>query len=293
MPYFKEALLKNVNRIGSNDKATYANLVKGGQLGLGEHLRNIDAATPLVLPSVIPVVTHIPEMFKKVPNLPEMLKALIEGHAKTITGIDLTYSIETGAGYNYKDSQVAEVPIRATRAPVTATFTFPDYAGEIVRNFFKNWQEMIIDPETQFSKLSSYLPSGGGEKMDPFVYSYFTMDILYIQPDITLLPENIIGASLEINMFPKTIGPFPRKRDVNAAHTVPEVPVEFSGVIKDDANTYSLGVQTAKLLSLHKANYHYAENPTDSNTKQTIQTESGLQGEINEILNDFKLINSI
>ena len=99
MPYYREALSK-FKDINQNPDTQYANIVHAGQLGVASDLRKIDACTPLALPSIIPVVIHIPNMFKKIQFMPELLKEIIERHAKSITGLEFGYTLEDGEGSN-------------------------------------------------------------------------------------------------------------------------------------------------------------------------------------------------
>ena len=284
MPYYREALSK-FKDINQNPDTQYANIVHAGQLGVASDLRKIDACTPLALPSIIPVVIHIPNMFKKIQFMPELLKEIIERHAKSITGLEFGYTLEDGEGFTFKDSQPANIPTRTTVSPITPAFTFPDYNGQIIRNFFNNWIEMIIHHETQFSKLSSYLNT---EEIDPFVYSWFCMDILWIQFDITWLPQNIVDSFMTINMYPRTPGNFTYKRDVNAAYDIPEVSVEFNSVLKRNENTKLLGIETAKMLQMHKTNFNFAQLAIDDDWDKNVEITSGIKGEMDNILQDWK-----
>jgi len=53
-----DALIHNVDKIAGLSNQSYANIIKGAQLGLGPRLTYIDSATPLVFPNAIIIVTN-------------------------------------------------------------------------------------------------------------------------------------------------------------------------------------------------------------------------------------------
>ena len=171
------ALLKNVQGITNNPNASVNNIAAGGQLGVGPRLALIDAATPLVFAPAIPIITHIPEMMKSVPGMGGILKALVERHSKTITGVDFGYEMDEGAAYVLADGQEAKVPTINKRTQIAPNMTFAEIQGNLVWNFFRQWMTMISSPDTHFSSMASMV--GDSAQLNPFVYSYFSMDIDY------------------------------------------------------------------------------------------------------------------
>lgn len=280
MGTFKESLINGIENI-TTGPGTVNNIMEGGQLGLGSRLPNIDAATPLVFPSVVPVITHVPTMFYQVDKMPELLKALVEQHTKTIDGVDFGYTVEEGDGYTLTDGQDVKVPLRGKRAAISPTMTLQEIQGNIVFNFMKTWMSMLSHPDTGFSKLSSFI---GSEDIDPFVFSYFSMDLLLIQFDITMLPKNIIDAVFVTCMWPKGAGNIGIKKEVGTS-TTQERSLEFNGILQHNYNTYRAGQIIAEMLSLHKANFDYAvpiATDLDSEVK-----DLGISNEISEIMKDF------
>ena len=103
MTVLQGALLNNIANISNNQSATINDITKGGQLGIGPRLANIDAATPLVFAPAIPIITHIPTMFDKVENMGSILKSLVERHTKTITNVDFGYEMDEASAYILAD----------------------------------------------------------------------------------------------------------------------------------------------------------------------------------------------
>jgi len=281
MTVLKEALLNNVATITAPDSGTINNIEIGGQLGIGPHIPSIDAATPLVFAPAVPVITHIPTMFKSIPHMPGILKALVERNAKTITGIDFGYEMDEGSGYILADGQEAKVPTKNKRTAISPNMTFPEIQGNLVWNFFRTWMSMISHPDTHFSKLAAM---SSDASIDPFVYSYFCMDMLFIQFDPTMLPENIIDAIFVTTMWPKTTGTMGIKREVGTTD-VPERSVDFNGIVTHNVSTYAAGKAIAEVLQLHKADFDYA-TPVAASIEESAR-DHGVSKEISEILADF------
>lgn len=281
MSEMKDALLKNVPFLGSKN-GTVANIPQAGQLGVGSHLTMLDGSTPETFNPVVPIVTHTPTMMDERGSMAAVLKALIERHTKSISGIDIEYTLESADSFTLADGQAAKVPTKSKRAAISPTMTFPEVTGNLVWNFFREWIGMIDHPDTHASKLTS-MPTFG--EIDPFVYSYFSMDICWIQFDRTYLPKNIIDASFTTMMFPTSGGgPLGMKKDVGATEVM-ERSVTFEGIAQHNDNTKAAGIAIAEVLQLHKANYDLAV-PV-ATTISDIASDKGVQAEIAEIGKTF------
>src|SRR5574344_286581 len=93
--YMNDAILQKVTSLGVAPDAQVANLARSGQLGTGIRTAKLDGATPAIFNPVVGVVLTVPSMWDRWPKLQEMLKAVMETHAKSISGIDFNYSLET------------------------------------------------------------------------------------------------------------------------------------------------------------------------------------------------------
>lgn len=282
MPVMDKALLKNIPYIGGANNGTFANIPQSGQLGVGAHLSLLDGSTPETFNPVVPIVTHTPTMMDKRGNMAEVLKALIERHTKSISGIDVEYTLESADSFTLADGQSAKVPTKSKRAAISPSMTFPEVTGNLVWNLFREWMSMIDHPDTHSSKLSS-MPAFG--EMDPFIYSFFCMDICWIQFDRTYLPKNIIDASFTTMMFPTNGGgPMGMKKDVGTTEVM-ERSVSFEAILQHNSNTKSAGIAIAEVLQLHKANFDLAVPITT--TISDIASNKGIQAEIAEIGRTF------
>lgn len=253
-------LITNAGQLAATDTSTIADIVNGAQLGYGPNLPQIDGATPLVLSPIVPIVTHIPTMLANVQYAPEILKALVERHAKEISGIDFGYQLESSSTPVGQDGQELHMPTNSKRTQVNPTFTWQEITGNLVWNFIKNWIEMIKQPDTQASSLTAI---DLGDPMLPMLMSSFTMDILFIQFDPTFRPENIIDAFFVTNMWPTETGMIGAKRQIGHSEMVDRT-IAFNGVLQHNRNTKVAGQIIADALGLHRSNYDFAVAITTS-----------------------------
>jgi len=260
MPASTTALIENAGYLGALSTDTVANLAGingtpiGTQLGLGVNLPNIDAATPLIMMPTVAIVTHAPTMFQNFPYFNETLKALIETHAREINGIDLEYNMEDAATPAGHDGQEMHMPTNSKRVAVNPTITLPEVSGNLVWNFIKTWMWMMKSPDTQASILSA-VETG---TMSPQLFSYFSMDILFIQFDQTMRPENIIDGWFCCNMWPTGTGPFGAKRVIGQSE-MPERQIPFHGILQHNPNTKAVAKIIAQGLALHTVNYNFSQ----------------------------------
>ena len=284
MSVLQGALLKNVANIANNPAATINDLSKGGQLGIGPRLPQIDGSSPLVFAPAVPIITHIPTMMNAVPQMKSILKSLVERHSKTITGVDFGYEMDEGSAYILADGQEAKVPTKNKRTAIAPNMTFAEIQGNLVWNFFRQWMNMISSADTHFSSMASLT---GSTDIDPFVYSYFSMDMLLISFDPTMLPKNIIDAVFITTMYPKNSGMLGLKREVATSET-PERSIDFNGIIQHNSNVYKAAVAIAETLQLHRANFNFA--PAVATSIESNASGAGsISEEISSILSTFKL----
>lgn len=276
------ALLNNVaTGIAAGETSKLANIAVGGQLGLGARLPLIDAATPQVFSPVVAIVTHTPSMFKQVQHADSILKALVERHAKSITGIDFGYTLDsqdTPAGH---DGQTIKMPTAAKRTEVNPTFVWQEIQGNLVWRFFMNWIRMIRHPDTNASSLAALTPEG---ELNPMLLSSFTMDVCFIQFDPTMRPENIIDVSMITAMWPQETGLIGMQREIGTTQ-LQERSIPFNGVIQHNDSTFVAGQNIARALNLHRANFDKA--PAVAAQIEEKLADKGISAEIEEITSEF------
>lgn len=284
-PFMSDALLEKVVGLGSHLQGTVANVSRSGQNGTGVRITKLDGATPLVFNPVIPVVLTVPTMWNKFPQKQEILRALMETHARNITGIDFSYSLETSQVQIGHDGQQMDAPTKTTRSQVNPSATFTEYTGNIIYKFFQDWMFDIQHPDTN----ASALPAMGvmDENMPGWTMSAYSMSMLFIQPDPTGLPDRIIDAFVICNMFPKDMGEIGFQRQLGTTETK-ERSINFTGIVQHNNNTKELGIRVMKMLGLHRINYNNAlpgltgsVNPNTAIQEDLKGLEGGLHWEAN------------
>lgn len=275
-----DSLIREAGRIAGEESATIANLASGAQLGLGAHLTNLDAATPLTLNPIIPIVTSVPTMFENIPHAEDTLKALIERHPKSISGIDFEYQLEGSPTPVGHDGQQLNMPTNARRTQVTPQFTWQEVTGNLIWNFFKMWISMTRDANTQASSLAALDDTA---ELLPQLVSSFSMDVIFIQFDSTMRPENIIDAFICTGMWPQQTGMAGWQRTVGEV-TMPERSISFNAVLQHTERTRQAGRAIAEVLGLHRVNFN--QIAPVANQIASRLTDKGIQQEAAEVIND-------
>lgn len=285
----KSSFLSSVNAntkasLFSHDKSQPVNVLVGGQNGYGPRLPQIDAATPITFNPIVPVITHMPSLFKHYEGMDKIWKALIEQYARSIDGIDFGYTLEEAAVPIGGDGQEIKVPTNARRTPVDPSISWSaEMPGNIIWEATRLWMMMYRDPDTQVSRLSAELAADNAQ-FDPMLMSAFSMSILFIQYDNTMRPDNIITAFFVSNMWPKETGMLGAKMEVGTSE-IKERTVPFTGIVQHNAQTVKVGVQVAHMLNLHKINYDFAAPVSDS--LEDSLAAAGIGREISETKETF------
>ena len=289
---WKDATREHVTELGISElderyPGRAANIIDGGQLGTGIQITRLDAATPLVFNPAVLVVTQTPAMWDPYPYAQKMLKSLVEVHAKGVTGLDVSYTLETATTPVGWDGQEMKVPTRTTRAAVDPSFTWQEVTGNLVWNFMRKWIFDIQHPDTNASLMSATLDAN--QTMPPFLMSSFSMSMMAIQFDPTMLPENIIDGMYYTCMFPTSTGDFGLER-THGTTKVMDRTIQFTALVQHNENTKWLAQEMATILQFHKVNYNKAiAGPGGS--AQDIQSRyggAGVNNELQHVLQYFK-----
>lgn len=285
MPEAVNSLIRNAGRLATLPNDIVANIVDGAQLGYGNHLPMVDAATPLVMPMIVPVVTHSPTMFRNLPGYDDVLKALVERHAKSIEGIDFGYQLEGNSVPAGHDGQNMFMPTATKRTQVNPSFTWPELTGMLVWNFVRNWITMIKDPDTQAATSAAL--TVGLDTIDPQLMSTFSMDVLFLQFDTTLRSQNLLDAYFVTNMWPQETGMAGFSKNVGESK-MQERSITFYGVVQHNRNTKAIGRMVAEILGLHRVDFNLAV-PVAQQIHSRLQNK-GVQKEIQEAMSTFQAI---
>ena len=202
-------------------------------------------------------------MWQRYPKAQEMLRAIIETHATSITGIDFGYTLETAETIVGHDGQTLKV----------------------------QWMFDIQHPDTNASILPSKMvatdyqadrdAAGDNFKdMPGWFVSAYSMSMIVIQYDPSGLPDRIYDAAIITNMYPVSIGDVGFQRQLGTTEMKTRS-ITFTGLVQHNEMTKALGVNVAKMLAMHS-------------DAQVGPSNSGMHYELNNITNgSTKKFNSV
>lgn len=263
-----------------------SNLIDSGPLGIGAHIPQLDGFTPLVFNPTYIVVTHTPRIWdhpKYVYNK-AIFKALMERCAKSVSGIDVSYTLNTGEAPASLDGQQLPVPLNTVRNQITPNFTWTEVAGNLIWNFFRRWIFDIQHPDTHASLISSVLSEGGKLADIPdWVVSAYSASFVAIQFDPTMMYDKIIDCVFYTSVFPTETGELGLERQIGSAKLM-DRSIPFRCMWQHNDNTKALGMVIAKALQMHKPNYN--KSTTASGISLDLR-EYGVHGEIMDTVKEF------
>ena len=273
----------NDNIISASNAAMYgsggavANMKISGQLGVGVQAKNLDGATPLLYTPTVIVILQTPAMYDDDNNgeTSKMIKSILESSAKSVTGIDFGYTLETQEQPVGHDGQMLQIPGKTKRSAVTPTFTVGEVTGNLIWNLFNQWTNDAQNADTNASMAR--LSYNG-----PFTMSAYAMSMMAIQYDPTMEPDNIVAAAYYTNMFPTDPGgQLGLERQIGTTKVM-DRNIVFSGLVMHDKFIHKMGIKLAKLLKIRTAIYDNVK-PGVENINKEIEN-SGLLREVNSLI---------
>lgn len=256
VPFNTDAVLRNGagGAIGAPRFSNILNIQQGGQLGFGPRVVSMDGGTPLVLNACHVYVLQMPRFWDRLPMTQRQYKSMIELNAVTIDNIDLNYQLDFGDVEAGQDGQMASMPLKTKRAPVSPSVTMNDIGGNVFWNLNYLWLKHINHPDTNCSLLSALYDE---DQVPDWVWSTFTMTWLVIQPDPLGLPNRMVEASVITNIIPTETGTLGMKRQIAAAEIAKRT-VSYKGQITHSESTRELGRLIMQSVNAHKPNLDYA-----------------------------------
>jgi hypothetical protein len=282
MGTMNNALIANGGQFAPTASSYIANVQDGGQLGFGPLLANLDANTPPVYLPLQIIVTHVPTIFSYIPNGVEIFKSLFETHMVSMDGLDFNYSMETDGTPVGRDGQQQMVPTKQVRSQISPTCMWPEKIGNLVFNLGRVWMNAMHDPDTQAASMAGIIASG--TTLPPLVASMYAADLLCIQYDTTMRPENIIDAFALTNFFPTEIGSPGYQYNATETHR-PDRSFTFTSIVQHNNNTMAVAQSVASLLNLHEINFQDAL-PVASSIDSQISGD-GIQYNISQYFSTF------
>lgn len=276
-----EKIQQSMTDLGIRESQWVANTEVGGQVGLGIGPANLDAASPIVFPPVVPVVLHLPKMYDKNTKMLFIMKNMVECYSKSISGIDLNYTVEFDETPVGHDGQVMQFPRKSKRAAVSPSIEYQELIGNPFWNVHRMWITDFADPDTNYSYI-------GLDDTIQVIPSDYSMSILFIQFDLTGRPDNIIDAFIISNMFPNETGALGSEKNVAETKAISRS-IQYSGLIHHNDTIRTMAKEVAEAMNVHTIKY-FKDNVTvqfgvEGHVDTAIQ-ESGLAKEITDYLED-------
>lgn len=268
---------------GSNGASIISNLEVGGQNGYSIKAGALDAATPLVLPPAVIYVTQTPHMWDINDTdhvLARVVKSMFETHAKSVTGIDIGYTLESGQQPVGQDGQQMDAPTVSKRNAVQPNFTFGEVTGNLVFRVIQTWLWDISDPDTQISMARLQT-----SQLMPFTMSAYALSFIALQFDQTMDFNRLLGAIYITNVYPTATNEFGIKREIGQA-AVQDRSISFTGLGIENGYIYKLGKRIAELLAYRTGYASAVADPYSANAAGANGADFGMNSTIAAVGDD-------
>lgn len=235
----------------TNGKSRAIDLTLGGQQGLKRDNTNWVSGTPYTKQKLIATLLRAPGGFRFMPDGADrvrILKALIELHSKSITGLNSSLTVDVGET-QVNNNEMMQTVTKTTRERSNPVHTFTEVYGKAVTTFFKDWiVDLLQDPESGHPGIAGreeYTSAGS----PPLLADMVSASVLYYEPN----PERsaVQGeAYMCVNMFPLGVTD-EAQRVMGEGNELQDVEISFSA-LTSVGKAVSL-LASAQLESLNKA----------------------------------------
>jgi hypothetical protein len=213
----------------SAGKTRSLNLAEGGQQGAMTDPKRWVSSASYTRQKIIAVLIEAPGHMQYMDNglnRIDMLKALVEVMATSITGLNSTLEVNYGEHKVNNAGEVHHTPTKVNRTPSAPSFVWPEKEGKAIYNFMEQWiTELIADPETTYPGLITKDAWEGAGKPE-FLPDAISMSVLFIEPSKDL--SRVTSAWLSTNMMPKSSGENIGQRVIGEDNETVEHTIEFT-----------------------------------------------------------------
>lgn len=234
MARLKDAILNNQGWTRGTNAPTL-DLKYGGQMGYAPQYAEWVNNAAGVRKNIIALVLDYPRGFDWLPEPLEWintLRALIELHPLSITGLNATLTVATTTNPVGGDGQQQLDPTNVTMEPTNVSMRWNDKYGFPITKFWSQFIRLLImDPQTKVAGISTLGVSKPGDML-PDMRSF---SCAFIEPD----PQHnkVVRSWVVTNLFPQGSGEVIGTRDMTADGEVPSVDIQFGGIAQ-----YGFGV---------------------------------------------------
>lgn len=231
MARLSEAILKGA--YAGQSTSPMLDLTYGGQGGWAPNLKQLHSNQAYVSRPMVAMVLEFPRFFRAMPNTAKWqasLKALIEQHARSITGFNSGLTVDTDEHPVGGSNEMQQEFVNVTRARTQPNFTWQEKYGRPINHFLNTWIRYgMMDPDTKSSLLAT-LTSFGDDKGIPtdLLGDINSMTCIFFEP--CPLFRTVTNATICTNMFPLGDGDVEMSRDLTQSQSLREISVEFAAV---------------------------------------------------------------
>lgn len=208
----------------------------GGQNGYAPALTEWVNNQAYVAKQTICLLIEAPRGFAYLPD-PDYwvgaLKALVERHPKSITGLARGLRVETVENAVSGGGEIQQDMIDVKRERSAPNFTWVEKYGRPLQTLIEEWIiNLLADPDTKVPNIIT-LP---GVRPTDMLADMHSATMLFFEPDPT--HTKVLKAWLICNMYPLATGDITAKRELSAAMESGDFSVEFTALSQS-----SLGVR--------------------------------------------------
>lgn len=229
-----QAIMQNDRAFAAGRQNVMLDPQYGGQMGFAPVLAEWVSNQQHVRHNLICLLVEAPRGFRLLPNgddYVKTLRALVELHAVSITGLQAGLTVETaetpvgGAGQRQQD------PTDVKEEVSNVTIRVNEKYGRPFASFFRSWiTNLIMDPNSKFANIATATNAPSDLLADMYAAT-----MLFIEPDPT--HTRVVQSWLGTNMYPTTTGEVVGGRDITAAGETVTYDIPFTGIYQ-----YGLGV---------------------------------------------------
>jgi hypothetical protein len=224
---------------------------KGGMNGWSPDYAEWASAQAYIQKNVNAYLIEAPRGFDYLPNKDAWvgaLKALIELHPQSITGLNSTYEVEVAENAVGGAGQMFEDFTNVTEARTQVSMTWIEKYGMPIGNFFRTWIRMLMmNPNTKYADIMT-LASGAPTDQLADLYS---ATVLFVEPDPT--GRFPINAWLTTNFWPRGSGEITGKRDLTSPSESRTIDIQFAGLTQQGTGVLTFAKKILDSVSLANA----------------------------------------
>jgi hypothetical protein len=284
MGRLNNAVVGGENPLSNGADGAMVDVRYSGQNGYMTDPKSLVGNANYVRRNLIAVLLESPQGFNDLPQsdlLHGTLKALVERHAKSITGLTSTLTVEYAANAFGGAGEEQEDVVNVTRAKSTPTFVWAEKYGMPIAKFIDYWiLNLLGDPETKVPRVVAM-----GETVEDLLPDYQGMTVLFFEPDPT--HGKVEKAWISTDMKPRTGGTIEGSRDLSAAGETLEHSIEFTAVTQTGESVLRVAQKFLDEMNLQGINVNLRPAIVDAVAADVAKSEEGIIDQVAQAAKDY------